>query len=169
MDAALLNYLNLIVGAVGTAATLLASPDILQIGARLRAAEGDRTVLNVVPFVRVFSTLLLLAAFLFLVGLGLAGLLHIVVESYGGNNPMLTSSLMIVGLFAGAGTATLAVARSSFFFPACVASFCAAVLSIIAALDETLSGFSVALVISCCVFAVSGIAGILHHVRAHLP
>ena len=169
MEPTLLSYLNLLIGAAGTAVTLLASPDILKIGARLRAAEDDRTILDLVPFVRVFATLLVLATFLFLLGLGLAGVLQVVAKSYGANNPMLTSSLMIAGLFSGAAAATLAVARSSFFFPACVASFSAAVLAIISALDDTLSGFSLALAISCVVFAVSGVAGILHHIRAHLP
>lgn len=130
-------YIEIVIGVIGIALTLLTAPDLLKVAGlasvesgvppELRGAEGA---------IRLFSVMFVLIVMVFLVLIGTSMLLSNLLERLGACYPFGSALTAVASLIGLAVTITLGLLESSLWVPGFVGTLGLAVVSIVASIDD---------------------------------
>jgi len=135
-------YVQIIVGVIGTVVTVLTAPSMLD----AVDAMGSGQVLppefaGVGGAMRIFSVVFVLAAFLFLIALGLAITFSTLTKALGAQFPLICAAMAVGALVAFAATITLAALGTPLWKPGFVGGLSLVILAIVAGAHNGLEAF----------------------------
>lgn len=149
-------YVEIAVGIVGTAASILTAPSFLEALARISTTQNLPSGFSAIAgAVATFSVLFVLATFLFLIALGLSLIVGRLGEQMSATRPMLTATMAIGSLLAFTVTVTMAALETLLWVPTLIAALTLAG-GAIAASTRTLEPFGTTMALGAVLFVITG-------------
>ena len=157
MTASALNYVNIAVGMIGIVLTVLASPSILGLGARVRLEALPQEMKGLGAGLRLFGVLLVLIVFVSILALGIVLTLVPLAVKLEAAQPVLMSVLAVFAIISAAMTLALMLLDNPLGLPGIVGTIGLAVLATTAGMATDLRPFATLFGLFFTGFAITGI------------